>query len=61
LIPRHAGDWPRNDDIYNEIHDGELRLSQVGDVEMHVDDEGRVARSMEEMAEEAATLAALLT
>lgn len=50
------GDWPRNDDIYNELHEGEVALL---DVDMHVDNESRVARSMDEMTREAHTLARL--
>lgn len=59
LIPRRKGDWPRNDDIYNDIHDGERESKQ--DSEMHVDNEDRKPRSIEEMEQEARELALLFT
>lgn len=58
LIPRYTGDWMNNDDIYGEINRKERQMHKdLG--RNRVDNDDRVARSQEDMAEEAARLRGL--
>jgi len=56
ILPRRAGDFQRNDDVYDELESFDARTS----VKLQVpDDEDRRPRTLEEMAAEARELRAL--
>ncbi len=52
VIPRRLNDYPRNDLIYDELDNLQLKKSYM------IDDEHRRPRTQEEMSDEAATLSA---
>ncbi|KAI8913078.1 HIT-like domain-containing protein [Powellomyces hirtus] len=57
LIPRRAGDWANNDDIYGEIDQKEKELAkELKRKTAAVDNEERKPRTPEDMASEAAAL-----
>jgi bis(5'-adenosyl)-triphosphatase len=50
IIPRRAGDWANNDDIYDEMDGKEAAVAK------RVDNDERKPRSIDEMREEAEKL-----
>ena len=67
ILPRTAGDFARNDDVYDELEawaprseEGAARKKQTGKRLEVLDDEDRRDRTMEEMADEADEYRALM-
>ncbi|KAJ2783110.1 Dinucleoside triphosphate hydrolase [Coemansia interrupta] len=56
VIPRHQGDFPDNDDIYDVLEGDRTKKKQP-----HIDNDERKPRSAQEMAEEAEMLRKELT
>lgn len=57
IVPRKAGDYLNNDDIYKDMQKNE---KEIGKDKFGVDNEDRKARSLEEMIREAEWLASLM-